>query len=232
MMGHLFNIRRLIIALFLISNFNGSVFAAPSDPIEGAELGNDAIFDDRTLINGYTEKFAEESKEILLAMIADDSLGVYKTAAAIRVFKQKYGSQILKDEKPAIIRLLFKRLNKTDSAFVQVEIMHTLIVLDRYQYFESMVPALIQKMDHYNRVVSALAHDNLQEITKTSTRPREARIVFNTLRKIFFLTRKRLASIQNPEQGLREKLSILRWSIKVLGTQELKNLPQEVISLL
>ena len=128
--------------------------------------------------------------------------------------------------------MLLRRLNKSDSAFVQVEIMHTLLVLDRYQYFDSMVPALILKMDHYNRVVSALAFDNLQEILKHSERNREARIVFNTLRKVFFLSRKRLDGVQKPDQKLQEKLEVLRWSVKVLGTQELKNLPQEVIGLL
>ena len=113
-----------------------------------------------------------------------------------------------------------------------MEIFHTLIVLDRYQYFESMVPALIQKLDHYNRVVSALTYDNLDDITKTSTRPREARVVFNTLRKIFFLTKKRLANVTTPDARLKRKLMMLRWSIKVLGTQLLKSLPPEVINLL
>ena len=218
--------------LALIITYPVPSIAAPNDPVEGGELGSDAIFDDRALINGYTDKYADESKEILLAMISDDSLGAYKTAASIRVLKQKYAGEILKDEKPVIIKTLLRRLNRSDSAFVQVEIMHTLVVLDRYQYFESMVPALIQKMDHYNRVVNALAYDNLQEIIKGSSRNREARIVFNALRKIIFLSRKRLADVQNPDDKLRQKLSILRWAVKVLGTQELKNLPQEVIGLL
>ncbi|MBI4309504.1 MAG: hypothetical protein HY591_04145 [Candidatus Omnitrophica bacterium] len=207
-------------------------FAATEEQVEGAELGPDAIFDDRALINGYTDKYADESKDVLWAMINDDSLGDYKMAAAIRVFKQKYGEEILKDEKPGIIKTLIRRLNHSGSAFVQVEIMHTLVVLDRYQYFASMVPPLLQKMDHYNRVVSALAYDNLQETIKNSIRTREARIVFNTLRKILFLSRKRLGNIQEPDQKLRQKLTILRWAVKVLGTQELKNLPQEVIGLL
>ncbi len=206
--------------------------AAENDPVEGADIGSDAIFDDKALINGYTDKYADESKETLLAMINDESRGAYKTAAAIRVFKQRYAQEVLKADKPMIIRALIRRLNHSDSAFVQVEVMHTLVVLDHYQYFDSMVPTLIQKMDHYNRVVSALAYDNLLEITKTSTRTREARIVFNTMRKIFFLIRKRIADIQEPDGRLKEKITLLRWSIKVLGTQELKNLPQEVINLL
>ena len=205
---------------------------AQTNAVEGADLGKNAVFDDLTLINGYTDKYAGESKETLLAMIDDDSLGTYKCAAAVRVFKQKYGSDIFKNEKPAILRNMIRRLNRTDSPFVQVEIMHALIVLDRYQYFESMVPALIQKLDHYNRVVSALTYDNLDDITKTSTRPREARVVFNTLRKIFFLTKKRLANVTTPDARLKRKLMMLRWSIKVLGTQLLKSLPPEVINLL
>jgi len=136
------------------------------------------------------------------------------------------------NEKANILKILIRRLNRSDSPFVQVEIMHALIVLDRYQYFEAMVPALIQKMDHYNMVVSTLAYDDLTEITKNSLYPREARIVFNTLRKIFFLSRNRLQNISTPDLRLSQKLDLLRWSIRILGTQELKRLPNEVINLL
>ncbi len=223
---------KFLLLLGLLTPASGAIAADQNQDVEGVELGAEAVFDDLALINGYTEKYANEPKETLLAMVADDSLGGYKMAAAIRVFKQKYAEETLKDEKPTVVRTLLRRLNRTDSPFVQIEIMHTLVELDHYQYFNSMVPALIVKMDHYNKVVSALAYDNLQELLKTSTRPREARIVFNTLRKMFFLSRKRLAVIQEPDQQLKEKLEILRWSIHVLGTQELKNLPQEVISLL
>ena len=222
---------RWLLTIVLLISVSHISFAQ-SEAVEGMELSNNAVFDDLALINGYTDKFAGELKETLLAMIADDSVGAYKCTAAIRVFKQKYGSEIFKDEKPAILKNLFRRMNRTDSPFVQIEIMHTLIVLDRYQYFESMVPTLIQKLDHYNRVVSALAYDNLMEVTKTSVRPREARVVFNTLRKIFFLSRKRLANVSTPDARLKRKLMVLRWSIKVLGTQLLKSLPPEVINLL
>ena len=214
--------------LFLISPLS----RAENIPIEGAELGAEAIFDDRALINGYIDKFAEESLEVLLAMIADDSIGPYKAAAAVRVFKQKYGNEILSKEKPAIIKMLLRRLNHVDSPFAQVEIFHTLIVLDRYQYFESMMPALIQKLDHYNAVVRDLSYDNISDIIKNDNRTREARIVFNTLRKMFFLSHNRLNNIESPDTRLRQKLTILRWAIKVLGTQELKRLPSEVIRLL
>jgi hypothetical protein len=224
-------LKLLTIALLLCITFALPAFSAEDDLIEGQDLGGEAVFDDKALINGYTEKYADETKDILLAMINDESLGAYKTAAAIRVFKQKYAEEVLKDEKPAIIKSLSRRMNRSDSPFVQIEVMHTLVVIDRYQYFESMIPALIQKMDHYNRVASALAYDNLQEALKTG-RSREARIVFNTLRKVFFLSRKRLANVEEPDQKLRQKLSILRWAVKVLGTQELKNLPPEVIGLL
>jgi hypothetical protein len=200
--------------------------------VEGADLGGEAVFDDKALINGYTDKFAEENKETLLAMVADDSLGPYKCAAAVRVFKQKYGEEVLSDEKVPIIKILTRRLNRTDSPFVQIEIFHTLIVLDRYQYFSTMIPSLIQKLDHYNEVVRALAYDNIQETLKDSDRTREARIVFTTLRKIFFLSRNRLNNIETPDDQLRQKIDLLRWAIKVLGTQELKRLPPEVIRLL
>ncbi len=116
---------KLIVILLLVCFCR--VSWAQTLPIEGAELGSGAIFDDRALINGYTDKFAEENQDVLLAMIEDDSLGSYKCAAAIRVFKQKYGNEILSAEKSGIIKLLLRRMNRTDSPFVQVEIFHTLI---------------------------------------------------------------------------------------------------------
>ncbi len=221
-----------LIYILIALLFTAPLGRAQGVPIEGSELGAEAVFDDRALINGYTDKFAEETRDVLLAMIADDSIGPYKVAAAVRVFKQKYGNEILSEEKPAIIKLLLRRLNRLDSPFAQVEIFHTLIVLDRYQYFESMMPSLIRKLDHYNAVVRDLSYDNILEIIKDNSRTREARIVFNTLRKMFFLTHNRLNNIENPDTRLRQKLSILRWAIKVLGTQELKRLPSEVIRLL
>ena len=212
------------------------------DDINEADIASGAIFDDNALLEGYSQKYADENKDILLAMIADDSLGSYKCTAAVRVFKKKYANEVLSNEKSnikpfrcirmKIRKILIRRLNRSDSPFVQVEIMHSLIVLDRYQYFESMIPALIQKMDHYNSVVSTMAYVDLGEITKNSLYPREARIVFDTLRKIFFLSRNRLQNVTTPDEYLRHKLDLLRWSIKILGTQELKRLPSEVINLL
>jgi hypothetical protein len=214
------------------------IFAFPvhsqnaQDDVEGEDLGEGAIFDDYALINGYTEKFAQEGKEVLLAMIGDDSLGPFKMASAIRVFKQKYAASVLSKEKPWVLRQLIRRMKVEDSPFVQVEIFHTLIVLDRYQYFSSMITSLIQKLEHYNVAVRDLSYDNIMEIIKDDNRNREARIVFNTLRKVFFLSRNRLKNIDKPDERLKQKLSILRWSIRVLGTQELKKLPSEVIRLL
>jgi hypothetical protein len=96
-----------------------------------------------------------------------------------------------------------------------------------------MVPALIQKLDHYNSTVNEIAFESLNQIIKAgSNRNREARIVFNTLRKILFLSRRRLAAMTEPEPKLVKKLKLLRWAIKVLGNQELKKLPKEVINLL
>jgi len=221
-----------LILLFIFLSFGLSSALAQNTTVEGTELGSEAIFDDRALINGYTDKFADETRDVLLAMIDDDSIGPYKCAAAVRVFKQKYGPEVLSAEKAGIIRTLLRRLNRTDSPFVQVEIFHTLIVLDRYQYFESMMPVMIQKLDHYNAVVRDLAYDDIQDIIKNDDHTREARIVFNTLRKVFFLTHNRLNNVDEPDEKLKQKLTILRWAIKVLGTQELKRLPSEVIRLL
>ncbi|MBI3602664.1 MAG: hypothetical protein HY209_07230 [Candidatus Omnitrophica bacterium] len=218
--------------IILYACFLASLSLADGTAMEGADLDSQAIFDDRALITGYTDKFADESKDVLLAMIADDSIGPYKCTAAVRVFKQKYGQEILSAEKAAVLRVFLRRLNRTDSPFVRVEIMHTLIVLDHYQYFASMMPILIQKLDHYNAVVRDLAYEDIGDIIKDDDRPREARIVFNTLRKIFFLSRHRLNNVHTPDEKLKQKLSILRWAIRVLGTQELKRLPFEVIRLL
>ncbi len=191
------------------------------------------IFDDQMLLKGYTEKYNDFTKEILLAMIKDDTLTPYRSAAAVRVFKEKFSSEVVSREKKSIEKTLLRRLHRTDSPFVQVEIMHALCQMDRYRYFKSMVPALIQKLNHYNIAVNEIAFDNLNLIIESgNNRNREARIVFNTLRKILFLLRKRLATVEEPDSKLTRKLKLLRWSIKVLGNQELKKLPKEVINLL
>ncbi len=191
------------------------------------------IFDDEMLLKGYIQKYHGLPKEILLEMIKDETLNSYKTAAAVRVFNEKFSTEVVFKEKKGIEKILLRRLHKTDSPFVQVEIMYTLCNMDRYRYFKSMVPALIQKMDHYNEAVNRLAFENLNNlIKKENARAREARWVFNTLRKILFLSRKRLANIDVPDPKLAQKLKLLRWSVKVLGTQELKKLPKEVLNLL
>ena len=218
--------------LLFFAGFIKPLWAQDKDDINQANIASGDIFDDRALLEGYAQKYADEPKGILLAMIADDSLGAYKCTAAVRVFKEKFANQVLSPEKPGVIKILIRRLNRSDSPFVQIEIMNTLIVLDRFAYFEGMTPALIQKMDHYNPVVSTMAYDDLLDITKDSLYPREARIVFETLRKILFLSRNRLQNITTPDINLRQKIDLLRWSIRILGTQELKRLPSEVINLL
>ena len=166
-------------------------------------------------------------------MIKDDTLTPYRSAAAVRVFKDKFSSGVVSREKKIIEKALLRRMHRTDSPFVQVEIMHTLCQMDRYRYFKPMVPALIQKLDHYNSAVNETTFDSLNQIIKAgNNRNREARIVFNTLRKTLFLSRRRLATVKEPDARLAKKLKLLRWSIKVLGNQELKKLPKEVINLL
>jgi len=56
--------------------------------------------------------------------------------------------------------------------------------------------------------------------------------VLNTLRKVFFLSRKKLNKTEADRPATKEKIKILRWSIKVLGSQEIRTLPAEVIPLL
>ncbi len=191
------------------------------------------IFDDKMLLQGYIAKYTDLPKEILLAIIKDTTLSSYKGAAAVRVFNDKFGQEVFSKEKKKVIKILLRRLNRANSPFVQIEIMHTLCHMDRYHYFKAMVPALIQKLDHYNETINEIAFAHLEAIIDNGhNRPREARIIFNTLRKILFLMRKRLANITEPGPKLKQKLKLLRWSIKVLGNQELKRLPKEVINLL
>jgi len=197
------------------------------------ELSERPIFDDKLLLDGYAEKYEEESKETILAMIKDDSLNPFKMAAAIRVFREQYSSEVFSREKKIILKHIIRRLNRTTSPFVETEAMYTICTMNRYKYFKSMVPALIYKLDHYNQAVNEIAYKILDDIIKTSTnKPREARIIFTTLRKILFLSRKRLASVTEPDSRLKQKLSLTRWSIKILGSQELRRLPKEVINLL
>lgn len=209
---------------------NSMVFAQPDNPENPSNL---TIFDDKMLLDGYARKFNEETKEILLEMIKDDTLSPYKTASAVRVFRERFAAEVFSREKIIVEKILLRRLDKTDSAFVQVEIMHILCIMDRYRYFGSMVPILIQKMDHYNSAVNEISYNALNNIIQAGhSRAREARIIFNTLRKILFLSRKRLANVKEPGTKLKQKLELLRWAIKILGTEELKKLPKEVISLL
>lgn len=192
-----------------------------------------SIFDDKMLLEGYSKKYAELPKEILLAMVKDETLSSYQTAAAVRIFKEEFSSELVSKEKKHIEKLLLKRLNRSESPFIQVEIMDTLCRMDRYRYFKPMVPVLIQKLGHYNETVNEMAFNGLINITKNNGhRAREARLVFNTLRKIFFLSRNRLAEVKTPSPKLARQLKIMRWSIKVLGSQQLKKLPKEVINLL
>ena len=198
-----------------------------------SEQSQNIIFDDKMLLDGYSSKFEQESQETLLEMIKDDTLTSYKSAAAIRVFKNRFSQELFGKEKSTAEKILLRRLAHTDSSLVEIEVMHALCLIDRYKYFSTMVPDLIQKLDHYNPAVNEIAYNGLKYLIDTgNNRPREARIVFNTLRKMLFLTRKRLKNVTEPAVNLKQKLDLLRWSIKVLGTQELKNLPSEVLNLL
>lgn len=223
----------------------GTLFLAPvvsahaqtvQPSAEAAASGSSStadIFDDKTLIDGYAAKFAEASKDFLLAMINDDGLYIYKKTAAVRVFRDTFATQMVSRERTIVERMLLRQLQRSGAMHLQVEIMHTLVIMDRFRYFDTMVPLLIQKMDYYDPYINELAYAALQDINTSGVqRAREARIEFNTLRKIFFLSRKKLQTADPLDASLRNKLQLLRWSIKVLGVEELKKLPAEVISLM
>lgn len=221
-----------ILSTILLVCLCGTAWAQTPPPIPGSNGA--MMFDDRKLLDRGAQQYAKYSKEILMAMIDDDALpNDYQRAASLRVFRENYADEMVSKEKKNIEKILLRRLKRTDSPFVQVEIMHTLCLLDRIKYLKSMVPALIQKLDHYNPTVNEMAFAALEQIVaQGDNRAREARIFFNTLRKVLFLSRKRLAKVVEPDTRLAQKLKLLRWSIKVLGNQELDNLPNEVLGLL
>lgn len=208
--------------------------ASAARPITDANSAwEEAIFDDKALFQGYVDKYSDKPKEVIVAMINDSTLSTFKLAAAIRVFKDQYADQSVTTEKAFFEKTLLRILNHEDSPFVQVSTMSALVALDRYKYFKIMIPKLIEKLDHYNDAVVEIAYDELTMfVNKSTARTREARIIFNTLRKSLFLSRKKLESIREADEKLQKKLDLLFWTIKVLGTQELNQLPVEVIRLL
>ena len=222
-------------AVILQSVCHDYAYPAQDIPYENdkASAAN-TIFDDQMLLDGYTQKYKDLPKDILVAMMEDDTLTPYRSAGAIKVFKEKYSHEVVSHEKRNIEKILLRRLHRTDSPFVEVEVMHTLCLMDRYRYFKSMAPALIQKLDHYNTAINEIAFESLSQLieSKNNRSRGEARVIFNTLRKVLFLSRKRLVNVTEPDARLTKKLKLLRWSIKVLGNQELKKLPNEVINLL
>ena len=219
-----------IILVILFFSLSAGAFA--QDQTENPPVITSPIFNDKSLLDGYANTYESEPREVILAMIQDDTLNDYKMAAAVRVFRNKFLNELFLREKRAFEKVLWRRLNRSHSIFVEIETMLTLCNIDRYKYFSSMVPILIQKLDHYNRTVNELAFEGVNELIKNQNRTREARIVFNTLRKNLFLSRRRLSTIKEPDTRLKQKLSLLRTSIKALGTEELKRLPKEVIPLL
>lgn len=201
-------------------------------PSLGYAQDDSAIFDDKRLLEGYAQQYENETKDTLVAMINDDDLPPFKTAAAIRVFDAKFSQVVFSREKIWIEKALLRRLALTNSVYVEIEIRHALCHMDRYKYFESMVPTLLYRLDHYNKVVNELAYGHIDAIIKSGqNRSREARIVFNTLRKMLFLSRKKLANAAADDERLKRRIELLRWSIKILGNQELQRLPSEVIQL-
>ena len=200
---------------------------------EREDISSQAIFDDKQLLDGYAQRYSGLAQEVVVEMLKDDTLNSYQAAAVIRVYKEKHSNEAVAREKVQMEKTLIRRLKLTDSPFVEVEILHTLCRLDRYRYFDAMVPALIQKLNHYNATVNEMAFDSLNDIIgQGNKRAREARVVFNTLRKMLFLSRNHLVNVAEPDPKLSRKLKLLRWSVKVLGSQELNKLPREVINLL
>lgn len=191
------------------------------------------LYDDKRLLDGFAEKYSDINRDTAMQMMEDESLSSYQLAAVIRIFRQKFSDQIVSDEKEAFDKILLRCLNRSPSPFVQVEAMCALIQLDRYKYFHIMIPLMIQKLDHYNKTVNETAFSYLNAILdQPPIRSREAQVVFDSLRKILFLSRNRLSEVKEPGPRLSQKLKLLRWSIKIIGTGDLDKLPKDVIGLL
>lgn len=219
--------KKLVLAITVI------IITIGSQCLAQEAMEKSGVFDDTNILTGYANEYRDEPKEAIIGRINDDSINDYQSAAAIRVFKEKFSQSIFGREKILIEQTLVRRINRSSSAFVDVEIMHTLCLLDRYRYFDAMVPALILKLDHYNGVVNEMAALALDDIiAKGKNSSRDARIIFNTLRKVFFLSRNTFKGITKPDPRLSSKLKLLRWSIKVLGAQEVRKLPKEMMHLL
>jgi len=220
--------RKLFISLLTISLL--FTFLAPT--ILWAQEDQSSVFNDKDLLDGYAKQYGQESKDVLVAMINDDTLSAYRMAAAIRVFDQNYSGVVFSREKILIEKALLRRMALTTSVFVDTETRHTLCKMDRYKYFESMVPKLLSRLDHYNKVVDELAYAYINDIIQTGqNRAREARIVFETLRKMLFLSRKKIKDVVQADERLNQKIELLRWAVKILGNQELQRLPPEAIHL-
>jgi hypothetical protein len=214
-----------LLAFLLIFNFSAM-------PAAWAQEEQSSVFNDKDLLEGYAKQYAEEPKDVLVAMINDDTLSAYRMAAAIRVFNEKFSEVVFARDKILIEKALLRRMAITTSFFVDTEIRHTLCKMDRYKYFESMVPKLLYRLDHYNKVVNELAYGYINDIIQSGqNRTREARIVFETLRKMLFLSRKKIKDTTQADTRLTQKIELLRWAIKILGNQELQRLPPEAIHL-
>ncbi len=218
-----------------LSEINGDAAPTASEGIQPFDpaMIDENYFDDGFLMQGFADRYMDEDFETLLAMVQDETIPDIKAAAAVRAFREKYALDIFNRDKAAAERVLLKTYNRSGSAFLQVELMHTLVLMDRYKYYATFVPRLLLKMDHYNDAINQAAFKGMEDIiSHGNNRSREARIVFNTLRKMLFLKKKRLANVTEPDERLKQKIGILKWSIKILGSQELDRLPKEVLNLL
>ena len=100
--------------------FFATIACSPGTTVHAQIPSNNTIFDDQMLLEGYTKKYSDFSKETLLAMIKDDTLTPYRSAGAVRVFQEKHSGEVVSNEKKGIEKILLRRLHRTDSPFVQV----------------------------------------------------------------------------------------------------------------
>src|SRR3990167_9657828 len=88
-------IRAIFFVTFVLSAFCLSVPQGYGQD----DIAGQSIFDDRQLLDGYAQKYADFSKDVILEMIMDDTLNSYQIAAAVLVFKERYGGEVVSREK-------------------------------------------------------------------------------------------------------------------------------------
>ena len=136
--------KKILLAVIILHSLCAFHAWAEAETTDATFSPSDTMFDDKILLDRYITKYHGASKEMLYAMNNVDTLTPYKSTAAICVLTKNFVNDAIAKARNFIEKLILHRLNHTDSAFIEVESMYALVVLDRYKYFKIMVPNLIK----------------------------------------------------------------------------------------